>query len=321
MSFDRSNLTRCCPDPGRRIGLDGLHCRDEQIPARGDRLDIARVSGRIAESVTQFLHRAVQTVVEFDKSVPRPQQLAQFLTGHQLAGPFEQRSQDLKRLLTQADANAVLTQLACPRVRLWAFSRQAFTCTGWEGFCIGRPDINSNDFGRRTPYVWQWMFDVQRELSDRVVIAAAYQGNAGHKLERYRVYDQAVHRTGPSDSTPFQQRQPWPEFNLIAQVDGAVNSTYNALTVKMESRYRKGLNFLVGYTWAKAIDSGSTIGINSGDRFPGNHYDLLSLAKQSDTFLGYVRLCMYGKYKRRTAGFRGPGEAPFQSDPVGRARL
>ena len=25
---------------------------------------------------------------------------------------------------------------------------------------------------------------------------------------------------------------------------------------------------------------------------------------------------MYGKYKRRTAGFRGPGEAPFQSDPV-----
>ena len=37
----------------------------------------------------------------------------------------------------------------------WAFSRQAFTCTGWEGFCIGRPDINSNDFGRRTPYVWQ----------------------------------------------------------------------------------------------------------------------------------------------------------------------
>ncbi len=48
---------------------------------------------------------------------------------------------------------------------------------------------------------------------------------------------------------------------------------------------------------------------------------LLSLAKQSDIFLGYVRLCMYGKYKRRTAGFRGPGEAPFQSDPVGRARL
>ncbi len=49
--------------------------------------------------------------------------------------------------------------------------------------------------------------------------------------------------------------------------------------------------------------------------------ELLSLAKQSDTFLGYVRLCMYGKYKRRTAGFRGPGEAPFQSDPVGRTRL
>ncbi len=58
-----------------------------------------------------------------------------------------------------------------------------------------------------------------------------------------------------------------------------------------------------------------------GQPFQQFRTQLLSLAKQSDTFLGYVRLCMYGKYKRRTAGFRGPGEAPFQSDPVGRARL
>ena len=152
------------------------------------------------------------------------------------------------------------------------------------------------------------MFDVQRELSDRVVIAAAYQGNAGHKLERYRVYDQAVHRTGPRDSTPFQQRQPWPEFNLITQVDGAVNSTYNTLTVKMESRYRKGLNFLVGYTWAKAIDSGSTIGADFGDRFPGNHYDLSGEKGLSHFHIGrrltasFLYDLPFGKGKRFLSG-------------------
>ncbi len=60
----------------------------------------------------------------------------------------------------------------------------------------------------------------------------------------------------------------------ILQVDGAANSNYNALTLKAESRFWKGASFLAGYTWAKAIDSGSNIGVNSGDRFPANSYDL-----------------------------------------------
>ena len=158
----------------------------------------------------------------------------------------------------------------------WAFSRQAFPCTGWEGICIGRPLVIANDARRRTPYVWQWMFDLQRELNSAVVIGAGYQGNAGHKLERTRLFNQGIHRAGPSDSTPLTLRQPWPEYWQIQRVDGTVNSNYHALTLKAESRFSMGLSFLAGYTWAKAIDTGSAIGVNlQGDRrAAANSYDL-----------------------------------------------
>lgn len=157
----------------------------------------------------------------------------------------------------------------------WAFSRQNFTCSGWDGVCIGRPFVLANVFGRRTPYVWQWVFDIQRQLTDSIMLQAGYQGNAGHKLERLRGFNQAVNRTGPADRSSRASRRPWPVYGTVQEVDGVVNSNYHALTLKAESRLSRGATFLVNYTWSKAIDTGSGIRTSGGDRlFPADNYNL-----------------------------------------------
>lgn len=157
----------------------------------------------------------------------------------------------------------------------WAFERAQFTCTGFDGVCQGPPFVLGNIVGRRTPYILQYMFNVQRQLTDNIVLEVGYQGNQSRKLGRLRAYNEAILRTGPEDSRSISQRQPWPQFGRIQQVDHLGNANYNALGLKLQQRFSKGLTYLVAYTWSKSIDDTSAIRTRSGDRlFPPNSYDI-----------------------------------------------
>lgn len=157
----------------------------------------------------------------------------------------------------------------------WARSARFGQCSGWDGVCISRPFVLANVHSRRTPYVWQWMFDVQRRLTDSIVLEAGYRGNAGHKLERLRPFGRALPRTGPDDRSSRAARQPWPVYHTVQEVDGVVNSNYHALNFRAESRLSRGATFLINYTWSKSIDTGSAIRTSFGDRlYPANSYDL-----------------------------------------------
>jgi hypothetical protein len=102
------------------------------------------------------------------------------------------------------------------------------------------------------------------------MLELGYQGNAGHKLERFRTYNQAVLKTGPTDARTIAQRRPWPAFDR-----GSVNSNYHAFSTKLQQRFSHGLTYLASFTWSKAIDNGSALRTNSGDRlWPTNSYDL-----------------------------------------------
>lgn len=157
----------------------------------------------------------------------------------------------------------------------WAAERALFQCTGWAGVCAGPPYTLTNATNRRTPYVFQWMFNIQRELPGQHLVELSYQGNAGHKLERMRAYNEAILRTGPSDTRTIEQRRPWPAYGRIQVVDGVVNSNYNALGIKVQKRLSAGLTYLAAFTWSKAIDGGSGVRTRSGDSlFPPNSYAL-----------------------------------------------
>lgn len=183
---------------------------------------------------------------------------------------------DMSRNLAGRDGNIIgPTQrnqlLSAP----WAAEAANARCPGWTGTCLAAPQILANYQGNRTPYVEQYMLNIQRELTQNLVIEAGYLGNEGHHLDRFVIINQAIPKSGPTDNSAIAARRPFPSFGPIQEVESVVNSNYNALDVKLTQRFSKGLTYMVGYTWSKAIDDGSAIRNNSGDTlWPTNSYNL-----------------------------------------------
>jgi len=145
---------------------------------------------------------------------------------------------------------------------------------------INTPLILSNNIGRRTPYVIQYLFNVQRELMKGTVLEVGYTGNEGHKLERFRNYNMPL--PGPGD---VQARRPYPELGVIQMTDGVVSSNYHALSARFQQRMGTQLTTLVSYTYSKAIDTGSAIRTHGGDTdFPQDNYDITKTARSVSNF-------------------------------------
>jgi hypothetical protein len=149
-------------------------------------------------------------------------------------------------------------------------------CSNWDGPCVAGLYTFANNSDRRTPYVQQYMLNVQRQLSDSLLLEVGYAGNKGTKLQRMYAINQAANKGGPDDRTTLDQRRPFggAAYGTIQTIGGGINSNYNALAVKLQQRFTKGLTYLIGYTWSRAVDSGSAIRTNGGDNlFPANSYD------------------------------------------------
>ena len=148
-------------------------------------------------------------------------------------------------------------------------------CSNWTGPCQGPTFTLANNTNRRTPYLLQWIFNVQRQLGANTVVEAGYIGNGGHKLELLRVWNQPVLRKGPNDARTLLQRSPFPAYGLIQTLDSHANSNYHGLALKATRRFSSGLTYLVGFTWSKATDQGSSVRNNTGEnQFATDNYNL-----------------------------------------------
>jgi hypothetical protein len=136
---------------------------------------------------------------------------------------------------------------------------------------ISNPYVLGNIFGRRTPYVIQYMLNVQRELANNLLFEVGYLGSVGRKLESLRAFNESI----PGATGSVLSRAPYPEFGRIQEVDGSGKSSYNALSFKLEKRFGGGFTFLSGYTWSRSIDNASAIRSHDFDTlFPQNSYNL-----------------------------------------------
>ena len=153
----------------------------------------------------------------------------------------------------------------------------AVECSNWGGPCVAGLYTYRNDPERRTPYVQQYMFNVQRQLTDTLLFEVGYQGNKGTKLQRMYGFNKAINKSGPNDTRPWTQRQPF--GGAVSSASSRPSAAASTRTTtrwrsKLQQRFAKGLTYLVGYTWSHAIDNGSAIRTNDGDNlFPANNYD------------------------------------------------
>jgi hypothetical protein len=120
--------------------------------------------------------------------------------------------------------------------------------------CENNPGLLAVQYNRRTPYVNQYEFNIQRQLTNDVVLEIGYFGSSSHFLPRFHYINYPVPGTGSSTA-----REPYPELSPIQYTEGDVNANYNSLTGKLTKRLSKGLSILAAYTFSKSIDDGSAV--------------------------------------------------------------
>src|SRR5262249_15660243 len=134
--------------------------------------------------------------------------------------------------------------------------------------CVTQPFVLAFAHDHKTPYVEQYELNVQRQITNSMVVEVGYLGNHGHRLERFTNYNQALPGPGPA-----QSRYPFPEFGTVQFTVNGVDSNYHSLSVKFTRRYANGLTLLSGYTFSKAIDDGSGVRVLGSDPSnPQNSY-------------------------------------------------
>ena len=137
--------------------------------------------------------------------------------------------------------------------------------------CINQPLALVHNRDHKTPYVEEYEFNIQGQISNSTALEVGYLGTQGHVLQRFTyLANQPV-----LGSAPLAQRWPFPEWGLIQGVVNAGNSNYNSLAVKFTRRLANGLTVLSGYTFSKSIDNGSGVRtLGTDGLYPQNAYCL-----------------------------------------------
>ncbi len=91
---------------------------NEAVAKAGKRLYVARRVSGVLERLANFVDGHVETMVEIDEGIVRPEFLSKLLSGDHFPSPFQQGGKQLKRLFLELRLEPVLPKLPCARVHL-----------------------------------------------------------------------------------------------------------------------------------------------------------------------------------------------------------
>jgi hypothetical protein len=163
------------------------------------------------------------------------------------------------------------------------------------------PNIRALDPNWKTPYMQQWSFDVQRQLTNKTIVTVGYYGSKGtnligsfeknllrpgQALESLCATGANTLQTPGAALTPCQlpgqaffsaaqeavldQLRPYRGYRAIAVVEPRYNSNYHSMQVSGQHRFSGASQVNVAYTWAKNLTD------NQNDRSasPQNTYNI-----------------------------------------------
>jgi hypothetical protein len=106
----------------------------------------------------------------------------------------------------------------------------------------------------RDPYMEQWSFTIQREVSRNALFEIAYVGQESHKLWKRHNANQAE-----PGITPMQMRASFPLYGEVVSVNNESNANYHALQTRFDKSFANGFSLMASYTWSKSIDYDSGV--------------------------------------------------------------
>lgn len=110
------------------------------------------------------------------------------------------------------------------------------------------------------PYVQQWNFMLEQRLAGQWLLRAGYQGSHGiHLSSLISDGNLAIPEIQPDGRLyfPANGTKMNPNFSLLRVRNFDAQSFYHGLSLRLERRFRRGLQVSAGYAYAKSIDDSS----------------------------------------------------------------
>jgi hypothetical protein len=143
-----------------------------------------------------------------------------------------------------------------------------------QGTAAARTNVLLFTPDNRASSVWQWSFDVQRELPANLFVTVAYVGSKTSHIDNTVSNFNAP---DPSPDTDINRRRPFQSYvsrgegdqarllGNIRYLDSFANGNYHGLQLSVEKRYSRGLTLGLAYTYSKARGEGYGRNDPSGD--------------------------------------------------------
>jgi hypothetical protein len=122
--------------------------------------------------------------------------------------------------------------------------------------------VIGHGYSNETAYAEQWHLGVERQLFSALLVEAEYVGSAGKHLTL--CYNPNEIQPGPGSNQSRRLLQPVSNLSNMLQCDPRNRSTFHAGTLKVQQRFSGGLQFLVSYTYGKALDYGGSAASGGG---------------------------------------------------------
>ncbi|MCX6596227.1 MAG: TonB-dependent receptor [Acidobacteria bacterium] len=124
------------------------------------------------------------------------------------------------------------------------------------------PRINGHSFLNRTPYMQTWTANLQRQVSQSLMVELDYAGSTGMNLAQ--AYNPNEVQPGPGALAPRRLLQPLNNIVNMFFVEWRSRSSFHSMQMKATKRYSNGLQFLAAYTWGKSLDYTGSVGSGGG---------------------------------------------------------
>lgn len=113
----------------------------------------------------------------------------------------------------------------------------------------------------RTPYVMQWTFSLQRQITSSLMAEAVYYGSRGVRISG-QLLDNTAAFPGSSSIASRTQNPQFPSY--ISNGYNNFNSYYEGMSIKLDKRFSKGLLVQGSYTWSKTINQSDSLASGGG---------------------------------------------------------
>jgi hypothetical protein len=177
------------------------------------------------------------------------------------------------------------------------------------------PVLFSLDTKLKMPYVIQWHLATQYQFTSKTMLELAYIGSKSDRSYIYLNLNQA--QPTADSSAPTAPRRPFPYVDAsIGYLKSAGSANYNGLQASLQQRMSAGLEFIVNYTYSKALGNASSadLGSQNNDGFrnslyPNKEYGPLDFDIRNRFVASYVYDLPFGAGKRFATHIRPIDEA------------